>query len=128
MTHYLNNCRALNHVGRYGDDAFYDLPLDQANQARGIRPGDECVVAVPLNAKGKPQGGGKMIRFCYYRLDGLTKENYPAGSSGGPYLVFRGPLLDEKTVELRKDEAVTTPPYDRFFGPEGHFKSDSVIR
>ena len=135
MTLYLNNCQAFDHADWYGGDAFYDLgtlpphAVMAPHVQPGVRPGEECIVAIPLNDQGEPQRGGQTIEFRHYRLETVTIQLSPPGLQypNRPFRVFRGPLL--RSVRLPKDQAATTttPPYCRFFDSRGYFKRQSVV-
>jgi hypothetical protein len=120
MRHYFNNCRCRDYISRFGSDAFYDLNLHgiQDTQAKGLRVGDECVVAA-YAANGD-------VSFSWYAF---THERImPA--KGGPkserFRVLFGTLLRKET--LSKVKAATTTPYSIFFNSKGHFKQQSVIQ
>jgi putative zinc finger/helix-turn-helix YgiT family protein len=119
---YFNNCRARDFVGFYGADAFFDLNNwgRQADMARGIEIGQECVVATPV-----PGTNGNEIEFSHFRLSRVTLEPNPTDPQHRVCRVLRGDFVH--SVRHPKAVAAKTQPYSRFFNRLGHFKRPSVV-
>jgi putative zinc finger/helix-turn-helix YgiT family protein len=119
---FFNNCRARDHVALYGADAFYDLDDwgAQADMARDIEIGQECVVATPV-----PGTKGTEIEFNHFRLSRVTREPNPTDPQRRVCRVFRGDFV--RSVRHPKAVAAKTQPYSRFFNRLGHFKRPSVV-
>lgn len=116
---YFNNCRGRQHAMLYPEGAFYDLYQSgrQANMATDLKPGDECVVATPM------QGGD--IEFTWFSFTRERIMEMPDKRGTEIRVQFGRRLRSER---LRKIEAVKTRPYSVFFNVNGHFKRLSVIQ
>ena len=116
---YFNNCCARNHAKLYPPGAFYDLYLfgRQANMATDISPGDECVVATPV------EGGDiefKWFSFTHERIMEMPDE---------PGTKVRVQFGKRIRSECRpKAEAARSGLYSIFFNVNGHFKRLAVIQ
>jgi hypothetical protein len=117
MPRFFNNCRARDHVGIYGENAFFDLGLDgkQAEMATDLKRGEECVVATP-NEDGD-------IGFVWFSF---TEEKIMLDENGISQRVQFGKRLRSDT--LSKTEAAETEPYSVFFNVNGHFKRPSIVK
>ena len=119
MAVLFNNCRCRDHAGLYGAGAFFDLNLvgGQADMATDLRPGDECVVAAPV------EGGD--VEFNWYAFTHERVMDTPDEPST-QVRVQSGTWL--RSERLLKPAAATTAPYSAFFDVNGHFKRRSVIK
>jgi len=115
MTYLFNNCRNRDHT-RYGAGAFYDLDLGgyQATMAKGLRPGDCCIVA---------SYGEGLVIFDWYAF---AHEKRMFGEDGRLVRVLFGRLRSSEF--LAKPLAAETHPYAQFFDCHGRFKIASVLR
>jgi hypothetical protein len=115
MTFLFNNCRNRDHA-RFGDGAFFDLELQgrQATFARGLRPGDTCIVA---------SYGDAEVVFRWYAF---VHEKRMLDEGGELVRVLFGRL--NKTESLAKAAAARTLPYAHLFDRNGKFKIVSVVR
>jgi len=119
MRFFFNNCRARNHAALYPAGAFYDLYRvgRQANMATDLRPGDECVVATPV------EGGD--IDFSWFSFTHERVMDMP-DEPGTRVRVLFGKLIRSEC--LPKTEAAGSEPYSVLFNVNGHFKRPSVIQ
>ena len=116
MTHYLNNCKNRDHVGIFGDDAFYDLDTigPQASLKPDIRTRDYCVVV--------SQPEGENLLFTWFKF---ASFRYAADKTGNVCQVFCG--VFEKSEQVPRAEAPQHKYYRPFFDKNGHFKRQSVL-
>ncbi len=120
MRFYFNNCRSRKHAEIYGtDDAFYDLYLagKQAEMAKDIQLGDECIVATALSKE--------EIEFGWFTFKEEKTMPMPDGKKGVMCRVFFG--SHSKSEKLLKAKASRTEPYSVFFDKNGNFKRSCVI-
>src|SRR5207302_4145317 len=110
MPRFFNNCRARDHAGTYGGNAFYDLNRTgkQGQMATNLKRGEECVVATP-NEDGD-------IEFVWFSF---SHEKIMPDENGTATRVQFGKRLRSET--LSKPDAAETEPYARFFNVNGHF-------
>ncbi len=119
MLYFLNNCQNLDHAGRYGGDAIFDL------WARGfedkivseLRPGDTCLVA---SRKGKDK---VVISRCAFTG---VREAFDTTDTNRKIWVLDG--TRKRSEVLPKADAARHAVYSRFFNKLGHFKQQSVMR
>ncbi len=117
MIAYFNNCHGRNHKLIYGSGAFYDLNTDgrQANQAKNLSVGQQCIVATP--------GTDSQIVFIWFSF---FHEVIKPDEFGKPCRVMYGDLI--KSNSLLKKDAARDALYSAFFDKNGHFKRQSVIQ
>lgn len=122
MVAYFNNCRARAHQVLYGAGAFYDLDNHgpQARRGRDVQPGDECVIATPV-----PGTSGQEIEFSHFKLSRVTVQENPTDPERRVCRVYWGSRV--QSVRHPKKAAAGTPPYQRFFNVNGHFKQRSEV-
>jgi len=115
MTYLFNNCRNRDHT-RYGAGAFYDLDLGgyQATMAKGLRPGDCCIVA---------SYGEGLVIFDWYAF---AHEKRMFGEGGELVRVLFGRRRGSES--LGRPRAAATVPYARLFDCHGRFKVAAVLR
>jgi hypothetical protein len=116
MTFLFNNCRNRDHA-RYGAGAFFDLALSgrQATMAKGLRPGDTCIVASYAESG--------FVAFHWYAF---AHEKRMLDEKGELVRVLFGRA--RKMDLVAKAQAAKTRSYENFFDRHGHFKIGSVFR
>lgn len=115
MTFLFNNCRNRDH-SRYGEGAFFDLELRgrQGTMARGLRPGDTCIVA---------SYDGDHVVFRWFDF---AHEKRMLDEGGDLVRVLFGRRT--KSIALAKAAASRTEPFSHLFDRNGKFKIVSVVQ
>lgn len=108
---YFNNCHNRDHVALFGAGAFFDLGTTgrQGTQARGLYPGQPCVVA-----EREPDN---RITFDWYSF---TYEALLLDEHGAPARAFFGRLFASEI--LPQEVAARTERYAALFRSKGRFK------
>lgn len=114
---FFNNCQRRDHVGLFGQGAFFDLGTTgrQGSQATGLQVGQSCVVATTT------PGGSVEFNWYLFRKERTLRDEH-----GAPDRVFFGKFVASES--LSKHEAARNEQYSIFFDRNGNFKQGSVFQ
>lgn len=116
MTYLFNNCRNRDY-SRYGEGAFFDLGPHgrQATMAKGVRPGETCIVARYGDA-------GELV----FGWHDFAHEKRMLDEEGRLVRVLFGRRT--KSMAMAKAAAARLEPYAHLFDRNGRFKIVSAVR
>lgn len=103
---YLNNCEGKDHAELYGDDAFFDLYIED-RQPKKLVPKHDCVVAT------RTKDG--QITFSWFSFSHRSKNLF----AGRDCKIFHGNLTRKLGPYSQAEAAKVVPT---FFTKNGDFK------